>query len=93
MDFYPHLIMSSLLYLLICIYRRISGLNEFGSFCCILLLCYDSITSYEISSCYYNLVVPWSTVYYKKYLKYDNLLNLDDLDLFSQLNRDYGIEK
>jgi len=36
------------------------SLMSLGSFYCILLFCYDSIT--EISSCYYNLVVPWSTV-------------------------------
>jgi len=32
----------------------------------------------------------------EKYLKHDNLLDLDDLDLFSELNilkRDYRIEK
>jgi len=29
----------------------------------------------------------------EKYLKYDNLLNLDDLNLFSELKRDYRIEK
>jgi len=29
----------------------------------------------------------------KKYLKYDNLFNLDDLDLFSKLNKDYRIGK
>jgi len=29
----------------------------------------------------------------EKYLKFDNLLNLDDLNLFSELKRDYRIEK